>query len=205
MNYFVGLGNPDEKYIETRHNMGRDILLKFAKKHKLPEFIFDKKSNALISEGEYIFIKEGRKTKTKVPLTLILPETYMNNSGLALKKIISNKKNAENLTVIYDDLDLGIGTTKMNFNKGTGGHKGLESIIINLKTKEFNRIRIGISPITPARKIKKPKGEEKVVKHVLGKFSPKENEVINKIKNQSIKGIEMILELGRVKATNLFN
>ena len=204
MEYIVGLGNPEDQYVGTRHNVGREIVEKFAKKHKL-FFEEDQKNNALIAVGKYEYVPEGKKTKKKADVTLILPETYMNKSGNALKKIVTSKKKAQAVTVIYDDLDLGIGTVKMNFNKGSGGHKGVDSVIRALKTKEFNRMRVGISPATPKGKVKKPSGEEKVVKHVLGKFSPKEQDVVKKVMTKGVKGIEMLLEEGRVKATNGFN
>ena len=205
MNYIVGLGNPDDQYIDTRHNIGRTIVEKFAKKNKFPDFEYDKKHDALISIGKFEYIPVGKKTKKKADATLILPETYMNKSGNSLKKIISSKKKVEMVTVVYDDLDLGIGTTKMNFNKGSGGHKGLESIIRALKGKNFNRMRIGISKATPKGKIKKPRGEDAVVKHVLGKFSPNEQTEIKKVVNNAVKGLELVLEEGRIKATNIFN
>jgi PTH1 family peptidyl-tRNA hydrolase len=205
MKYIVGLGNPDEQYQGTRHNIGREIVEKFAKKHKFPAFEYDKKSDTLVSVGKYEYIPTGKKTKKKADATLILPETYMNKSGSAVKKFVTSKKKVEMMTVVYDDLDLGIGTTKMNFNKGSGGHKGIDSIIRSVKTKAFNRLRVGISKSTPTGKIKKPSGEEAVVKHVLGKFSPAEQTEIKKVMNRAVKGIELVLEEGRVKATNIFN
>ena len=205
MNYIVGLGNPDEHYKETRHNIGRAIVQKFAQKNKFPDFEYDKRLNALISEGEYEYIPAGRKTKKKVAATLILPETYMNKSGDAIKKIVGSKKKIEDMTLIYDDLDLGLGVVKMNFNRGSGGHKGIDSIIRSLKSKKFNRLRVGISRLTPSGKVKKPKGDEAVIKHVLGKFSPSEQLKVKNIVNRSVDGLELILKEGRIKATNSFN
>ena len=77
MNYIVGLGNPEDQYIGTRHNIGREIVEKFAKKHGFV-FEYDKKNDALIAEGKYEYIPEGKKTKKKEDVMLILPETYMN-------------------------------------------------------------------------------------------------------------------------------
>jgi PTH1 family peptidyl-tRNA hydrolase len=205
MNYIVGLGNPDEQYEGTRHNVGREIVEKFAKKHKFPAFEYDKKCDALISVGKYEYIPAGKKTKKKADATLILPETYMNKSGNSLKKILTSKKKIEMMTVVYDDLDLGLGTVKMNFNRGSGGHKGLDSIIRAIKGKNFNRMRVGISKSTPTGKIKKPRGEDAVVKHVLGKLSPAEQTEIKKVFNNAVKGLELVLAEGRVRATSRFN
>lgn len=205
MNYIVGLGNPDAEYAGTRHNIGREIVEAFAKEFGFPDFEYDKKYDALISEADVEYVPVGKKTKKKAPVMLILPETYMNKSGSSLKKLITNSKKAENLTVIYDDLDLGLGTIKMNFNKGSGGHKGLDSVIRAVRTKKFNRMRAGISSITPAGKIKKPKGEDAVVKHVLGKFSPKEQPEIKKVIKRGVEGLELILVEGRERAMGDFN
>ncbi len=205
MHYIIGLGNPDQQYVETRHNIGREIVEKFAQKNSFPEFAYDKKYNALISVSELVIIKENKKRADKKTVTLILPQTYMNKSGNALKKIISSSKKAESATVVYDDLDLAVGKTKMNFNRSSGGHKGLESIIKSLKTKKFNRIRIGISKATPMGKVRKPKGEEEVVKHVLGKFSPKERELLKKITPKVLKSLKVFIFDGKEKATGFLN
>lgn len=195
MHYIIGLGNPEEKYADTRHNIGRTIVMKFAKKFDFADFEFDKKINALVSDG-----KIGKEK-----VMLILPETYMNKSGNALKKVITSAKKAAKMTVVYDDLDLGFGTAKINFNKSSGGHRGLESVIKSIRTKAFPRLRIGISPTTPTGKIKKPKGEEKVIKHVLGKFSPKENTALKKLINHAVSSLESVVEDGYLIASNKFN
>ena len=195
MIYIAGLGNPTPDYEDTRHNVGRDIVEKFRKKHKFEEWGEDKKLNALISEG-----KIG-----KHKITLILPETFMNDSGKSLKSLITNKKKALNTVVVYDDLDLGVGIAKISFNKNSGGHKGIESVIKHIKTKEFPRLRIGIAPVTPGGKVKKVSGDEKVRKHVLTKFKPSEDKVIKKVFNNSVKALELIVEKGYMNATNEVN
>lgn len=195
MFYIVGLGNPEEGYKDTRHNVGREIVEKFSENFKFSDFEFDKKNNALISEGK---IKKEKAT-------CILPETFMNKSGLALKKFITSNKKAKNLVVVHDDIDLPIGKTKIVFGKGDGGHKGVASIVRSIRTKDFIRIKIGISPATPKGKIKKPKGEEKVVKHVLGKFSPKEQKEIKKVHKKIVEAIEDIIINDYLHAMNNFN
>jgi len=199
MKFIVGLGNPEEQYIGTRHNVGRDFLRTFAKKNKFEDFEYDKKVNAQISVGE---IGIGKK---KEKVTLILPDTYMNKSGASLKKFITSAKKAESMLVIYDELDMGIGSTKIAFNKSNAGHKGIDSVIRAVKTKAFAKMKVGISATTPTGKIKKPKGEEKVVKHVLGKFSPKEQPVIKKIEKHVCGAIEEFVLNGHISAMNGFN
>ena len=118
---FVGLGNPGDEYKETRHNTGR-MLVEWFGKSLDAEWKLDKKINATTAK-----VKVG-----KTPVTLVLPETFMNNSGKSLKPFVTSAKSAEKLLVIYDDLDLPFGTNKISFNKSSGGHKGLESIIKNI-------------------------------------------------------------------------
>jgi len=180
MQYTIaGLGNPDEEHKNTRHNTGRILLEYFRVENNFPEWEENKKNKSLITES-----KIG---KNKV--VLVEPDNFMNNSGKSISSLITSKEKAKHLVVIYDDLDLPLGKFKLSFNKGSGGHKGIESIARAIKTKEFIRIRIGISPTTPTGKLKKPKGEEKVNKFILGDFTPDE---MKKIKNLS-KNINVIL------------
>lgn len=191
---FVGLGNPGEEYENTRHNVGRMMLSWFAEENK-SSFNYDKKINAQIAK-----IKIG-----KSPVTLILPDTFMNNSGKALKDLVNNPKKAEKLVVIYDDLDLPFDKEKISFNRSSGGHRGLESIIKSIRTKNFTRIRIGISPKTPTGKIKKPTGEEKVMKFILGKFSPDEIKSLKKKSKKVSEALENFVNEGLEIAMNKFN
>ncbi|MEA2112455.1 MAG: aminoacyl-tRNA hydrolase [Patescibacteria group bacterium] len=191
----VGLGNPGEEYEKTRHNLGRIVLEYFRKKYDFSSWELDKKSKALLSEGKF------GKQKT----VLLEPETFMNKSGLSVKSLVTSKKKAEKLIVIYDDLDLPNGTFKISFNKGTGGHKGLESIAKAIKTKEFIRVRVGISQVTPTGKLRKPKGEQKILDYLMSDFGKKDLEILKKIKPKIAKVLEVIILEGRVKAMNEFN
>jgi len=195
MNFIVGLGNPSEEYEKTRHNIGREILMTFAKTFKFPNFEYDKKINALLSEG-----KIGKEK-----ITLILPDTYMNKSGVALKKLITSAKKAQKMVVVHDDLDFGIGDMKIVFGKKSAGHKGVESVIRAVRTKDFVRVKIGITPVTPKGKLKRVSGEEKVVKHVLGKFSPKEQVIMKKVSKKAVKALETAIKDGYLMAMNYFN
>jgi len=195
MHYIIGLGNPGEEYKNSRHNTGRIIAESFCKKEKFPEFKIDKKLKALVSDGKI------EKEKVEV----ILPETFMNKSGLSLKPVITSKKKAQDLIVIYDDLDLALGTFKISFNRGSGGHRGVESIVRTLKTKEFIRIRIGISSSTPKGKVKKPQGEKDVVDFIIGDFKPKELDAIKKVSKKIHEALEMIATEGYPKAMSVYN
>lgn len=204
MNYvFIGLGNPGEEYKNTRHNTGRIMLEYFRVAHNFPEWKGDKKSQALISKG-----KIGPHT-----ITLVAPETFMNKSGLSIKHFIdTNKtarksinKSAERMLVVYDDLDLPFGSAKISYNKSSGGHKGLESIIKAVKTQAFPRLRIGISPTTPKGKIKKPLGEEAVEKKILGEFKSDELTALKKLSKRTNEALEIFVREGREPAMTAFN
>jgi len=191
---FVGLGNPGEEYKETRHNTGR-MLVEWLGKSFDAEWKLDKKLNATVSK-----IKIG-----KTPVTLVLPETFMNNSGKSLKLLVKSLKDAEKLMVVYDDLDLPFGTNKISFNKSSGGHRGLESIIKAIKTEKFARVRVGISPKTPSGKIKKPKGEENVTKVIMGKFKDDEVKELKKLSKKLNESLETFVSDGLEKTMTSFN
>ncbi len=194
----VGLGNPGEEYKNSRHNVGRIILEKFAKANSdvFSDWRKIGKANAICTEGEI-----GKNN-----MELVMPETFMNNSGVAVSYLKDKEKiKSENIIVVYDDLDLGLGDLKISFNKSSGGHKGLESIIKKIKTKEFVRIRIGISSTTPTGKIKKPKGEQKVLDWVMSDFKKQEVDIIKKVSKRANEAIMDIIENGRVSAMNKFN
>ncbi len=191
---FVGLGNPGDEYKETRHNTGR-MLVEWFGKSLDAEWKTDKKLNATVAK-----VKVG-----KTPVTLVLPETFMNNSGKSVKPLLTSVKAAEKLMVIYDDLDLPFGTNKISFNKSSGGHRGLESIIKSIKTEKFARVRVGISPTTPSGKIKKPKGEDAVTKVILGKFKDEEMKELKKLSKSVNEALEVFVSEGLEKAMTGFN
>ncbi len=190
----IGLGNPGEEYKDTRHNTGR-MLVEWLGKAFDADWKTDKKLNATISK-----IKIGKTT-----VTLVLPETFMNNSGKSVKSLITSVKSAEKLMVVYDDLDLPFGTNKISFNKSSGGHRGLESIIKAIKTEKFARVRVGISPKTPSGKIKKPKGDEAVTKVIMGKFKDEEMKELKKLSKKLNETLEVFVSGGLEKAMTSFN
>ena len=134
----------------------------------------------------------------------IVPNAFMNKSGPAIAKAMAGKKTS-NLIVVYDDIDLPLGTLKISFNRSSGGHRGVESIIRTLKTESFIRIRIGITPTTPTGKIKKPKGEREVERYILGKFKKSEEEILKKVFKRVVEAVQMIIAEGREKAMTRFN
>ena len=191
----VGLGNPGKEYEKTRHNAGRSVVELLAKQEGFDAFIFNKTSNALITKGT----TEGEQT------ILVLPETMMNNSGKAVGAFVKSVKAAKNLLVIHDDLDLPLGTLKMVFGRGSGGHKGVESIMRAIKTKDFARLRVGISAVGKKNQAKKVSGEEKVIKLVIGKWKPSEEVVIKKVLKKAAESARLFAIEGIESATQFAN
>lgn len=143
--------------------------------------------------------------KVNGKIKFITPDTFMNNSGRAVAPFIKTKKDLENLVVIYDDMDLPLGTVKISFNRSSGGHNGVGSIIKSVKSEAFVRIRVGVSPMTPTGKIKKPKGEDKILKFLLGEFKKEEIAIIKKLSKKIIEIVEVIFEEGKDKAMSIYN
>lgn len=195
MFYFVGLGNPGTEYENTRHNVGA-MALEYVHEHNaFTHWYTDGKLNALVSEGS-VCCQEAM---------FVLPQTYMNKSGASVKKIITNAKKADQLVVVYDDIDLPFGHVKISYGRGTGGHNGLESIVSALGTKKFTRIRIGITPVEPDGTPKKPRGEKAVVDFVLGKFKSYEEEKLEEIYKQVHQAMQLLVHEGRERAMNEIN
>jgi PTH1 family peptidyl-tRNA hydrolase len=175
MKLVVGLGNPGREYEKTRHNAGRIIVEIISDKLDLPKIKF------------------------------LTPDNFMNNSGRAVAPLVKTKKDLAELVVIYDDIDLPLGKMKISFNRSSGGHNGLGSIIKALKSEEFVRIRIGVSPANAKGVAKKPKGEDKVLKFLLGEFKKDELTEIKKLSKKVAEALEMIFTEGKEKAMSLYN
>ena len=175
MKLVIGLGNPGKEYENTRHNTGRMMAMWVEKK---------------LNQNKIKFIT---------------PDNFMNNSGKIVAPLVKTKKDLSDLVVIYDDIDLPLGKMKISFNRSSGGHNGLGSVIKALKSEEFLRIRIGISPTTPKGVVKKPKGEKAVLNFLLGEYKKSELETIKKLSKKVAEAVETIYSSGREKAMSIFN
>ena len=157
----VGLGNPEQKYLPTRHNVGFWVLDSLAQELS-KKFTLSKKYESELFEYEY---------ETKL-FHMMKPLSYINNSGKPIKKFIKNKDiNPENILIIYDDLDLDVGKIRLKLDGGSGGHNGLNSIIEQIGSKNFWRLRVGIG---------KPYQKNEVINYVLGKPSQFDKSIIDK-------------------------
>lgn len=207
MRLIVGLGNPGKEYENTRHNFGFMAVLDFWEKHQDVFSKWKEKNQALIAEGKL----EGEK------LVLAMPQTFMNNSGEAVAALAPHfltlrkgktKRGYENLWIIHDDLDLPLGTTRLAFGASSAGHKGVESVIKALKTKDFVRFRLGIKPARGLGR-KTPffsplKGEMKRG-FVLEKFSKSEMVKVREVLEKTSNALESALDIGIGRVMTSYN
>jgi len=204
----VGLGNPGKKYERTRHNVGFRAVDKIAANFQFSIFNFQSIFNAQISKGEI----NGKK------IILAKPQTFMNNSGKAVKFLIGHWSLViGHLFIVHDDIDLPLGKIRIVKNRGAAGHKGVESIIRELATKNFVRFRIGIKPLKHrafktlgARLTGQAKQNyitlySSIDKFVLEKFNRNEEKIVKKIIEKTVKAVETTIKEGIEKAMNEYN
>lgn len=173
MKLIVGLGNPGKQYENTRHNIGFMALDRFAEDNNL-SFKIESRFEGLITNFSY----KGEK------VVLFKPVTYMNLSGRAIYKVLNYYKiDVEDILVIHDDLDLPTGKLRLREKGSSGGHNGLKSIIENLNTNEFKRVKIGIS-----------KDSRDIIDYVLSKFSKAEMELLDESLNKMDNLIKSFIE-----------
>lgn len=186
MNYLiVGLGNPGTEYEKTRHNAGWLIM----------DALYPNASYGRDSYANAGVAKEG-------DLLLVKPATFMNLSGETVQYFVDKKDYLpENVIVIYDDIDLPLGKLKISFDRGSGGHNGIKSIETCLGSREFIRIRIGISKL-----LNPPAGGGELVKpNVLGKFEASELEQLSAVATKVKAALEVLFKEGKEKAMSLYN
>ncbi len=181
----VGLGNPGNKYENTRHNVGFRVIDILSQKHGIK--VDRLRHKALIGDGS---IKEER-------VLLVKPQTFMNLSGECVRDIVEwYKLPAENIIVIYDDVDLPVGTVRIRPKGSSGTHNGMKSVIYQLQSDEFPRIRIGIG--------KAPEGWD-LADYVLSRFGGNESEMIGKSIEKAADAVTAMITDGVAAAMNLYN
>ena len=186
--YLIGLGNPGKKYSQSRHNIGFLLLENLANKYN-SNFLLKEKLKSSCSE----FKINGSSYR------LFLPNTFMNNSGDAVRAIVDwYKINLDQVFIIVDDKDLPLGKIRFRKKGGSGGHNGLKSIIEKLQTENFNRIRIGIGSPPSI----KGRNNINTISHVLGNISTEEKSVLDKV---YVRVIESLEQLNTKKEENIVN
>lgn len=199
----VGLWNNEEKYFDTPHNIGGQILSEIFRKNEAgflqdaSSVFFDSKRMAKISFGSFC----------DQDFELIFPQGFMNESGNIFSGIFSkeNLGEVEKIIVIYDDIDLSFGKIKISFNRGDGGHNGIKDVVKKVGSKKFVRIRVGVCPTDFFGKPRKPK-RSAVSKYLVDKkFSKKDLTKFPEMEKKVVEILEGILREGLDKTTNKFN
>jgi PTH1 family peptidyl-tRNA hydrolase len=181
----VGLGNPGRRYADTRHNVGFQVVSRLAQQHELA--FSRKQMNALVAPGR---IGGSRVIVAK-------PQTWMNESGRAVAPLARFYKiDLHRLMVIYDDLDLPLGTLRLRPEGGSGGHKGMQSIIDKLGRRDFPRLRVGIG---------RPPGRMDPVDYVLQPFGREEAERVEELGTRAVAALELFIQAGIEAAMNRYN
>ena len=181
-----GLGNPGTKYARSRHNIGWNAVDRIADKYGIS--FNSKKFNGMVGKGEI----GGRKT------LLVKPLTFMNNSGECIRKFVNFYKldPAKDIAVIYDDIDLDPGMMRVRAKGSPGSHNGMKSVVANLKTNAFARIRIGIG---------KPPAQMDLIDWVLGKVPEEDKPEIDKVYDQAADVIPLLIDGELQEAMNRYN
>lgn len=199
MYLIVGLGNPGEQYIGTRHNLGFMIVDELRRKLNVGEWGFDKKFNAEIIQSNYTL------DANHYTLVLARPQTYMNNSGMTVAKIAKFfKVKTENIVIVHDELDLPLGKIKVRSGGAAAGHHGVESIIESLSTDGFIRVRLGIGNTQGFL------GEHKrasfgAEKFVMEQFHEDELSQVKHMAKQALVALKSLIEDGLEKTQRQFN
>ena len=183
----VGLGNPGDKYTDTRHNAGEWLIERLARRF-----------NVSLNPESKFFGKTARTLVNGKEVRLLVPTTFMNLSGKAVGALASFYRiKPEEILVIHDELDLPPGIAKLKQGGGHGGHNGLKDIVAQLGNhNNFYRLRIGIGH---------PGHRDLVAGYVLNKPSPADRDALEKVLDEATDCVEMIFKDGMVKATNRLN
>jgi len=199
MNYLiVGLGNPGDRYVYTRHNIGQLVLATILKDELIGPLASPWQKRDDLS-AKLATVQVG-----SVSLTFLFPETYMNLSGASVAKAMKKEK-IDNLVVVHDDLALPLGSVRLSLSRGDGGHNGVKSIVEAVGHRDFLRLRLGIAyqPNGFLAKLFKPSRGGK--DFVLGKFSQKELEIIRGLEKTTTDILLSLIESGPEKTMNRFN
>ena len=189
MKLIVGLGNPGKEYAGSLHNIGFRCVSYFARKHKIR---FDK------SQGK---ARIGIGKIAGIPVVVARPQTYMNRSGESVVRLVKKYKvKLEDLLIIYDDMDLPFGKIRIRESGGSGGHKGMNSIINELDNDDFLRFRVGVGRPTTVKN-----SEADIIGYVLGDFTPDEKQIITRILTRASEAILCLLTEGLATAMNKYN
>ena len=194
MYYLVALGNPGQEYEQTRHNIGWLVLDQLRSEQNFSALVASSKYSGQVAEGEI----------AHTAIQALYPDTFMNNSGVAVRKLLAGA-DTSTLIVLHDDVALPLSEIKVSIGRGDGGHNGIKSIIKELGSNEFIRIRIGVAGrafLTGKTKIYKGGA---MARFVLGKFTKKELATISEVATLVNGVVKLIITEGVERAMNQYN
>ena len=181
----VGLGNPGRKYAQTRHNVGFWVIDRLTARLECPDA--RSKDDALTTE-----VKLGNEQ-----VILLKPQTFMNNSGVAVARALRYRACEPNdMLVVYDDVNLPLGRIRLRASGSNGGHNGMKSIIAHLHSQEFPRLRIGVGDKEPGSDL---------TQHVLGTFRPEQRSAVDAAVATAVEAVQCFIAYGIDRAMNEFN
>lgn len=203
MKLIVGLGNPGEKYVSTRHNLGFSTVEKFLKNQTpLKETLWQDEKRFKSDTAKIIWQKGVEKD---IEVILVKPKTYMNLSGLAVASLAGFYKiDPEDIIIVHDELDLPLGSMKIRIGGAAAGNHGVESIIEKLGTDKFWRMRLGIGVAHDKGGVAKHKVKN-AEDFVIGSFTHDEAGKVRELTKKAVKALEMCLDSGMERAMNRFN
>lgn len=183
MKMIVGLGNPGKEYAKTRHNIGFMAIDRLAEAHGIS--VSKKECQALTGKGRI----DGEQ------VLLVKPQTYMNNSGQAVGELIHYYDTIDDFIIIYDDMDIPVGSIRFKQKGSAGGHNGIKSVIAHLNSQVFDRLKVGIGH----------DDNKNVVAHVLSGFNKEQADEIDKIMSNVDEWMRYWLKNGIVATMNQYN
>lgn len=191
----IGLGNPGERYVHTRHNVGVVATLRAAQRFNVDAWQYESYANARITHGVSCL---------NDTVTFVLPETYMNRSGDSVRVLCGAHDACGDILVVHDDIDLPEGVVRIVYGRGNGGHNGVRSIEAALGMRTCTRVRIGVLPVVDGV-VRKPVGEGAVSAFVLKQCSRETWKRMEEYAERAAHAVQMIIEQGRDTAMQEYN
>lgn len=188
----IALGNPGEEYAHTRHNAGRVVMAHVVEAGEWNGF-HSAKLGGQVFEGAI----------ADAPVRVVFPDTFMNHSGRAAKQALTDT-DPDSLIIVYDDIDVPFGAFKLSYGRGAGGHNGMKSVIAELGTQDFLRVRVGIAPVNWLGRLVRPTGE-RLADYVLGTLTNREAAKLRAVVPDVKAALELVVTKGSAAAMTRFN
>jgi len=192
----VGLGNPSARYEQTLHNIGRMVVERYASGLGVEDWVRDGVTRAL---------RAVASSAAGDPVSLVLPDDFMNRSGYSVAQVLKDGAAIARLVVVHDDIDLPMGSVKVQYDRGAGGHNGVRSIERSIGSHAFTRVRVGVLPVTRDGVVHKPRGGAAVERYILRELSEREQERVERVVAYAAEALVLLIEQGAEEAMRTYN